>query len=332
MYTAPKQRGDRFIQLRRPFVECSVCGGDNPAGNRLCDKCGTVLETTCIPATVPGGGPAEAAGNRHAGLVPLSVIGGVLLCAMMFCNLAVVENFMGMGAPVTGATPVLVSQASTIATTIIPTLAKTPLPIGVPTHMPGETSATSLTREPTASLTATALVHGHAAVAAAAPVETSTAHPPPMETSTPSTALPPAAMVASTPAIGPAETTYLASVDEAIQDYGLVVRVFNDLVAQSNGDSTVFQDSQWRDTMTLALAALKAQAAKARGLVAPPLFTDLHTELLYVADHMDRAADLMSGGIDHRDPDMLQQANNEFLLVGGGMERLSARVKQMKPP
>lgn len=126
--------------------------------------------------------------------------------------------------------------------------------------------------------------------------------------------------------------SYLASVGEAIQDYSLTIRVFNDLVAQSNGDSTVFQDPQWRDTLTLVLAALKAQAAKARGLVAPPLFTDLHAELLYVADHMDRGADLMAEGVDHRDPDMLQQANNEFLLVSSGMERLSARVKQMKSP
>ncbi|MBX3010212.1 MAG: SH3 domain-containing protein [Caldilineaceae bacterium] len=149
------------------------------------------------------------------------------------------------------------------------------------------------------------------------------ATPAPLSTPTP---VPTATVV-----LGVRENLYIIRVDGIVDGYDFTLSKIDELITQASSDTSMLQDRAWIVEMTTAITLLRSTSDEVRALVAPPLFSDAHAELVNAATSFTTAADLLAEGVDQLNTDQLDAAFAEITIGTSLLTRAENAVTAARP-
>jgi hypothetical protein len=167
----------------------------------------------------------------------------------------------------------------------------------------------------------------------------------PVTTTAPITA--PVAVTATTPITTPATVTttapvtpvvlsvsdnlYLIDANELIARYERALADLDGLLAQARQTPALLQDQQWIQSMTTAIALIRATGTRVRALQPTPLLADVQTDLVRAADAYDAAATLLTQGIDQGTIASFDQALAEITRGTVALDSATDRINALTP-
>lgn len=134
---------------------------------------------------------------------------------------------------------------------------------------------------------------------------------------------------AATSRLSAAEQAYVAAMVEITDAYSKALRGIGEESMAAGEDVTLLLDDDWKLRMALYMALLKVEGEAVRGLTAPVRFGPMHAEMLIAAEHFDRSADLMAGGIDAFDVEAIGLATREMNEGTAAIQRAQGLLGEM---
>jgi hypothetical protein len=142
----------------------------------------------------------------------------------------------------------------------------------------------------------------------------------------------PATVTPTTPLVlGVLDNLYLVDVAEVIIRYDRALDEIDRLVTQAGQNEALLQNTQWVQSMTTAIALLRAADARVRTLQPTPQLQEIQTDLAAAATAFDAAAVLLAQGVDQADPASFDAAFAQITLGNARLTSASSRVEALTP-
>jgi uncharacterized protein YraI len=182
-------------------------------------------------------------------------------------------------------------------------VANAPNIASVPVFNPNQPAA------PTAPVTATAPITATAPVTGPAPV-------------TPTTPT-------TSPVLGVRDFLYLENANELIASYEETITNIDSLLTQAGDNVALLQDQNWIRSMATAIAALQSTNAGIRALEPTPALQAVHDDLQRAAEAYENTAELLTQGVDQRNPELFTQAFAQIALGNAAIDSARQRVADL---
>jgi uncharacterized protein YraI len=121
--------------------------------------------------------------------------------------------------------------------------------------------------------------------------------------------------------LGVADRLYLVDVDELLERYDNSLTEIDDLLVQASQNQPLLQDAQWVQSMTTAIALLRATNTRVQGLAPTTLLQPVQDRLAQAATSYEAAATLLSQGMEEQDTTLFDEA---FIELARGNARLDS--------
>lgn len=184
-----------------------------------------------------------------------------------------------------------------------PLVANAPNIADVPVFNPDQPTAPATPITATATITATAPVTG----------------PAPVTPTTPTTS----------PVLGVRDFLYLENANELIAGYEETITNIDSLLTQASDNVALLQDQNWIRSMATAIAALQSTNAGIRALEPTPALQAVHDDLQRAADAYENTAELLTQGVDQRNPELFTQAFAQIALGNAAIDSARQRVADL---
>lgn len=142
----------------------------------------------------------------------------------------------------------------------------------------------------------------------------------------------PATTAPTTPLVlGVLDNLYLVDVTEVIARYDRALDEIDRLITQAGQNEALLQDTQWVQSMTTAIALLRAADARVRTLQPTPQLQLIQTDLAAAATAFDAAAVLLAQGVDRADPASFDAAFAQITQGNARLASASSRLEALTP-
>jgi uncharacterized protein YraI len=140
----------------------------------------------------------------------------------------------------------------------------------------------------------------------------------------------PATLTPTTPLVlGVLDNLYLVDVTEVLARYDRALDEIDRLLTQAGQNEALLQDAQWVQSMTTAIALLRAADARVRTLQPTAQLQDIQTDLAAAAIAFDAAAVLLAQGVDQSDPASFDAAFAQITLGNARLASAGSRLEAL---
>lgn len=129
--------------------------------------------------------------------------------------------------------------------------------------------------------------------------------------------------------LGVLDNLYIVDATELIARYERSLAEIDRLVTQAGQNESLLEDAQWIQSMTTALALVRATDTRVRTLQPSPLLADAHADLVRAADAYAEATTLLTQGVDQRSPDSFDAAFAQITLGDAALDSASGRIQAL---
>ena len=105
---------------------------------------------------------------------------------------------------------------------------------------------------------------------------------------------------------------YVGGTIKAVKSFTDGSKTISILFSQVGTNTALLTNTTWQYNVLQGLLALKSFSDSIRRLDPPFYFSDIHSDFLEAADHVDNAVDQIAGGLDNLDSDKLNTGLIEY--------------------
>lgn len=128
-----------------------------------------------------------------------------------------------------------------------------------------------------------------------------------------------------------ADNLYLIDANELIARYERGLADIDGLLTQAGQNTALLQNQQWLQSMTTAIALVRATNTRVRGLTVTPLLTGVQADLVRAADAYDTATTFLTQGLDQGDTASFDQALAAITRGNAALDSAISQINALAP-